>query len=268
MSYIVLEVHTSYCVVLDTAGRFIAVANFGYQEGQIIDEIVPIGEHKRGKSVRRGLIAGLSALAACVVLFCGISAYNMYFAVYGSVYLTINPQVELRLNSRQQVLEIIGKNEDGRSITQGLSSKWRPLDEVSLEIVEKAGQLQMLTDGGYVMAELDSPTHKEWLEEAAEALEEAILPYLEENIDARLYIYDYNKDHPQPEDSQDPEPTATPHITHTPEISPSPKATQTPSPQGNAATRRPHDKDDDDDDDDDWDDDDDDWDDDDDDDDD
>ena len=40
MTYLVMECHPSYAIVLDNKGRMIKAANLGYQEGQVVGEII------------------------------------------------------------------------------------------------------------------------------------------------------------------------------------------------------------------------------------
>ena len=40
MTYLVMECHPSYAIVLDNEGRMIKAANLGYQEGQVVGEII------------------------------------------------------------------------------------------------------------------------------------------------------------------------------------------------------------------------------------
>ena len=40
MTYLVMECHPSYAIVPDNEGRMIKAANLGYQEGQVVGEIL------------------------------------------------------------------------------------------------------------------------------------------------------------------------------------------------------------------------------------
>ena len=44
MSYLVMEVHPAYAVVLDQEGRFLKAANLHYQVGERVEQIVPLRE--------------------------------------------------------------------------------------------------------------------------------------------------------------------------------------------------------------------------------
>ena len=43
MTYLVMECHPAYAVVLDQAGRVIKVANMGYEVGQKVDYVIEHG---------------------------------------------------------------------------------------------------------------------------------------------------------------------------------------------------------------------------------
>ena len=45
MSYIVMECHKAYVIVLDSEGRFLKAANLGYEVGQKTDFIVGADAH-------------------------------------------------------------------------------------------------------------------------------------------------------------------------------------------------------------------------------
>lgn len=206
MNYLIMETHMSYCVVLDSAGRFLKAVNFGYEEGQTIDRIVLLERDAPAAFPVKKVMAAAGALAACLVVALGVNFYNAVYTVYGNVYMTINPQVELQLNSKGEVLHIIAQNSDGERIVQGVSAERRAMEEVSEELIANAIDAEMLADGGFVMLGIDSPEHDEWLLDTAGKLRETLEPFLAERVDARLYVYDYNEEQPDPEQSQPEQP--------------------------------------------------------------
>ena len=46
MSYLVMEVHPAYAVVLDEEGRFLKAANLRYQVGDTVRDIVELRDRK------------------------------------------------------------------------------------------------------------------------------------------------------------------------------------------------------------------------------
>ena len=65
MKYLVMESRPSYAVVLDEEGRFLKVANLGYQVGQRVDTV--IGFQEETSSPARKWVP-LVSLAACLCL--------------------------------------------------------------------------------------------------------------------------------------------------------------------------------------------------------
>ena len=98
-TYMVVEAHSAYAVVLDNSGRFIKVANSGYAVGDITDKVIPL-IYPRDKKKRKSTIIRLAAsLAACVALCVfGIYEYQYVYTEYGSIHMQINPEVEISLS--------------------------------------------------------------------------------------------------------------------------------------------------------------------------
>ena len=67
MTYLVMECHPSYAIVLDNEGRMIKAANLGYQEGQVVGEIIAPGRHQRLPSC--SVLLRWPRLPACAWLY-------------------------------------------------------------------------------------------------------------------------------------------------------------------------------------------------------
>ena len=65
MSYMVMECHPAYAVVLDENGRFLKVANLNYQVGQTVPSVLEMSPPK--KPAFKAIWASVSA-AACLGL--------------------------------------------------------------------------------------------------------------------------------------------------------------------------------------------------------
>ena len=52
MSYMVLECHPGYAVVLDEDGAFLKVANLHYEVGQMVTDVVPMQAAPKKKGGR------------------------------------------------------------------------------------------------------------------------------------------------------------------------------------------------------------------------
>ena len=146
MSYLVMEVHPAYAVVLDEEGRFLKTANLRYQVGDTVQDIV---ELRRPQEKRPSLwkpLSGLAALAACLCLvFFGY--YQPNFTPYGALRIQINPDVELTLSRTDRVLELEGLNEDGQALIEGYDYHGKDREDVTGALVERAIDQGYLSGG-------------------------------------------------------------------------------------------------------------------------
>ena len=118
MSYLVMEVHPAYAVVLDEEGRFLKAANLRYHVGDTVRDIVELRCPKEKRPALWKPLSGVAGLAACLcIVFFGY--YQPNFVPYGALRIQINPDVELTLSRTDRVLELEGLNEDGQSLIAG-----------------------------------------------------------------------------------------------------------------------------------------------------
>ncbi len=150
MNYLVMECHRSYAVVLDNDGRFLKVANLGYEVGQKVDTIVeaetpsnvtPIHLNRHVKQV-------LVAVAGLLVFFLG--SWPFFFQSFGTVQLQINPHVEISVNRLDYVIDLEGLNADGEELIDGVSIFGKKVKEVSHELTELAIDKGYLSEGGQI----------------------------------------------------------------------------------------------------------------------
>ena len=174
MSYLVMEVHPAYAVVLDEEGRFLKAANLRYQVGDTVQHIV---ELRRPQEKRPSLwkpLSGLAALAACLCLvFFGY--YQPNFTPYGALRIQINPDVELTLSRTDRVLELEGLNEDGQALIEGYDYHGKDREDVTGALVERAIDQGYLSGGETVSITVTS-SDADWQareeQEARDDLEE------------------------------------------------------------------------------------------------
>ena len=95
MTYLVMECHPSYAIVLDNEGRMIKAANLGYQEGQVVGEIIARQTPKAPILFR---LAPLAAAACLCLAVLGGGAYGAYGMPYGTVEVRINPDVKMSVS--------------------------------------------------------------------------------------------------------------------------------------------------------------------------
>ena len=76
MSYLVMECHPGYAILLDEEGRFLKAANLRYEIGQTVYNPVLMKKapEKQWNIVRR-ISSGIAAIAACFLFVFGISYY-------------------------------------------------------------------------------------------------------------------------------------------------------------------------------------------------
>ena len=89
MSYLVMECHPGYAVLLDEEGRFLKAANLRYEIGQTVyDPVLMKDTPEKQRHTIRWISSGIAAIAACFLLLFGFSYYQNYMRPY-SRYLTV-----------------------------------------------------------------------------------------------------------------------------------------------------------------------------------
>ena len=163
MNYLVMECRPAYAVVLGDDGTFLKVANMRYEVGQTVTDVVPLNLPETAaapKTNHRRWISSLSALAACLVLVVTF----VFFAgrmPYASVYMSINPEVRIDVNRRDDVVGVAGMNADGAVLLNGYDHKKKSLDTVMDELVDRAIHMGYLHEGGKITLSLDADA--EWV---------------------------------------------------------------------------------------------------------
>lgn len=158
MSYLVMECHPGYAVLLDEEGRFLKAANLRYKVGQTVYEPVLMKElQKKQRHTVRWISSGITAIAACFLLFFGFGYYQNYMQPYSSIYLTINPEVQMDLNRQGTVVDLMGLNEDGKELIDGYNVKGKDKVTVADELIDRAIEMGFLSEGGRVSFSIDSP---------------------------------------------------------------------------------------------------------------
>lgn len=147
MTYLVMECHPAYAIVLDQAGRVIKVANMGYEVGQKVDYVME--QQNRTPVLRMKLAATVIAACLCLAVMGG-GTYGAFLMPYGTVQLTINPDVVMSVSYMDRVVGLKGLNEDGMRLIDRVSYKGKRADEMTQTLAERAVDMGYLTDGGTV----------------------------------------------------------------------------------------------------------------------
>lgn len=165
MSYLVMECHPAYAVVLDEQGRFVRVPNLGYEVGQRLDDVVTFDaavlafEQAKPRRARRGLAAALAAAACLCALVIG--GFAVWQTPIGTVHMSINPEVDIDVNHFDRVVGLEGDNEDGEKLVEGFSYYGRTIDEVSDDLAVRAKEQGYLVPGGTIQITVESDD-EEW----------------------------------------------------------------------------------------------------------
>ena len=69
------------------------------------------------------IMATISTLCVVCLLFIGGLYYNNNYKVVSKVGIDVNPSVELKVNQKEKVLEVVAKNEDGEKIISDMDLK-------------------------------------------------------------------------------------------------------------------------------------------------
>ena len=162
MKYLVMETFNSYAVLLDEEGRFVKSANPGYEIGDSITNPVlmrdtPLEKVKGTRKMATRITAGIVAIAAMIALFFGVNFYQQNYAPYTSIFMMINPEVEMILNRNGEVIDLEGANADGSSLLEGYEPNSKDKTVILNELVDRAVEMEFLADGGQVSISIDTP---------------------------------------------------------------------------------------------------------------
>ena len=160
MSYLVMETHPAYAVVMDEEGRFLKAANLRYQVGDTVQEIIELQMPRKKAIPLWKPLSGLAGLAACFCLvFFGY--YRPNFTAYGTLRIQINPDVEMTVSRTDRVLDLEGLNEDGEDLIAGYSYRGKDRETTAEELVERAIDMGYLSDGDTISITVNS-SDPEW----------------------------------------------------------------------------------------------------------
>ena len=198
MTYLVMECHPSYAIVLDNEGRMIKAANLGYQEGQVVGEIIARQAPKAPILFR---LAPLAAAACLCLAVLGGGAYGAYGMPYGTVEVRINPDVKMSVSYMDRVVGLEGVNEDGKKLIDQVSYKGRDSEYMTGILVERAMEMGYLTEGGTVYVAASGGSER-WKAKRADAIRTGLDTLLKDGMPVEVHVESIGKDSP---------PAASPH---------------------------------------------------------
>ena len=147
MTYLVMECHYGYAIVLDTQGRYLKVANRNYLVGQQVTDVIPFEAPKKQMNTHRWVNIGALAACFCVV----VSLWLVMLLPFGTVRLQINPDVLLTVNRLNFVIKAEGLNEDGKALLQDFDYHRMKLPQVSDALADRATAEGYLTEDGVIL---------------------------------------------------------------------------------------------------------------------
>ena len=185
MKYMVMECHTGYAVLLDEEGRFWKAADLHYEVGQTVENPLLMKQPQPSgrRRITRLVSSTVAAVAACLFLFFGFGYYQNYLRIYSSIYLSINPEVQMDLNRYGNVVRLTGTNEDGAKLLEGYSGRGKDKLTVADELIDRAIEMGFLSEGGQVSFFIDSPEGALFQEYGTELRTE-----INEHLDGRITI--------------------------------------------------------------------------------
>lgn len=155
MKYLVVECHLSYAVVLNENGRFIKVANMNYQAGQIVTDIIEM-ETPQPEVKRKRWIYGISSVAACMLLVVTAMFGMTLQKPYASVYMSINPEIRIDINKKNEVVDVEGINDDGEELVDDYNYRGKQLLVVMNEMLVRAKGMRYIAEDASVTLTLET----------------------------------------------------------------------------------------------------------------
>jgi len=187
MKYLIMESSSRYAIALDEEGRFIKIANQGYQVGETIDSIIA---YRRPDPIIHSFRRVISFTAAAASFILILSASWLWLlSSYGTVTMQINPSIKMYVNRINYVTRIDGLNEDGLSLIQGYHGFGKYVTRVSDELADRAREMNYLTDNGEITLEITS-SHDRWQKDLETLITAELEHHLPSGISVRLSGHD------------------------------------------------------------------------------
>ena len=112
--------------------------------------------------------------------------------VYTSIYLAINPQVQMDLDRDGTVVGLTGINEDGRTLLEGYDGNGKDKIIVADELIDRAIDMGFLSEGGEISFSIDTPDIVLFQEYGIE-LRTNVTQHLDGRITVTIAITDYHQ---------------------------------------------------------------------------
>ena len=186
MTYLVMECHPGYAVVLDQTGRFLKVANLNYQVGETVSFVIECTAEEDPITIkslrRRRMLLSAASLAACFFLAV-LGTWHVCLTPYGAVRIQINPDLKLTVNRLDYVISAEGLNDDGLRLLDGYQFQGQKLEQASGELADRAMEMGYLKEGGQIFLTLES-SHENWIAKT----EDRLLTELENHLNDTVSV--------------------------------------------------------------------------------
>jgi hypothetical protein len=186
MTYLVMECHPGYAVVLDQTGRFLKVANLNYQVGETVSFVIECTAEEEPVTIhslrRRRILLSAASLAASFFLAV-LGTWHICLTPYGAVRIQINPDLKLTVNRLDYVISADGLNDDGLRLLDGYRFRGQKLEQASDVLADRAMEMGYLKEGGQILLTLES-SHENWIAKT----EDRLLTELENHLNDTVSV--------------------------------------------------------------------------------
>lgn len=150
MSYIVMECHPAYVILMDEASNFVKAANLHYTVGQTVtDPILMEQTVTQNKPNIRMILGTIAAAAACLTLV-SVGGYRYYaknLKTESVVMISTEAQFRMGVNRKGEVVYIESEDEYGSEILETYDGKGKDSMTVANELLEIEKAKGYLNDG-------------------------------------------------------------------------------------------------------------------------
>jgi hypothetical protein len=179
LKYLVTECNKAYAVVLSDDGRFLKVANLNFNVGQKVDTVISMDGTKKKANIT--FIRNIAVAAACFLIIIAAAFQTVY--PYGTVQITINPDIKLTVNRLNYVIDATPLNSDGEALLKDYKLGIAKVDTVLDRLADKAVKMGYLKNDGEITVTVSSH-NKKW----QTATEDRIIAELKVHIGDEIII--------------------------------------------------------------------------------
>ena len=113
------------------------------------DDITRQEKEKTKRPLLRPVALGASVMLLMIIAISGWYQFTM--SPDSRIYFDVNPGIEIVMNRREQVIDLIGTNSDGKDLTKAIDYKGENIETVQNRILEKMVEENMLAGSRQVM---------------------------------------------------------------------------------------------------------------------